>query len=117
MTTHGTNLIVHREGDVTVVAFNRADLIDPQYLRDVEEEIHGFVEDRTAPVVVVDFVGVRYLTSRALSMLLSVHNGLHHRGGELRIANVAPEVACVFKLVKLARVVNVFDTVELALGE
>ncbi len=64
--------------------------------------------------LVVDLVGVDYVSSAALRALLAGVKGSRSAGGDLRLAGVTPAVAKVFALAGFDAIVQRFDDAEAA---
>ena len=110
MTVHGSHLVTRREGDVLIIGFLRADVIDIDYIRCAGEELDALVNAENPPRLIIDFEGVRYLSSPALSLLVSLSADVTARSGDLRIANVADEVYAMFKLAKIPELIETHRT-------
>ena len=115
MTKHGRNLIVDHVGDVITLAFARADLIDSEYLDVAEREILDLVHDAETPRLVIDFEQVRFLSSAAMRLLVTIRNEVHAKHGALHLANVDGEVLAVFELVKLMELIPTHATLRKAI--
>ncbi len=117
MSVHGTNLVVQRHGGVLVVSFSRPDVIDLEYIREVADELHVIAESIDPPFVVIDFERVRYLSSSALGVLVSLSEKVRERNGELGVTNVSEEIYGVFELTHMPRLLRMFDSTPEAIRE
>ncbi len=61
--------------------------------------------------LIADFAGVEYVSSAGLRALLATVKDARHRGGDLRIAAVRPEVRRVLDLSGFTSILKVFETV------
>jgi anti-sigma B factor antagonist len=61
--------------------------------------------------VVFDFSQLDYLDSAGIGMLVNCLSKLKRAGGGLRLANLKPMVAGVFKLTKIDSVIGIFPSV------
>ena len=116
MPARGDNVVVRRTRDVTIAAFTRPDVIDLAYINKVADDLTELASTIDPPLLVVDFEGVRYLSSAALGMLLALSQMLEERGGKICIANVVAEVKGVFAITKLPRLIETYDTTREAVG-
>ena len=114
MTVHGSYLVTRREGDVLIIGFLRADVIDLDYIRCAGDELEALVNAENPPRLIIDFEGVRYLSSPALSLLVSLSDDVRTRKGDLRIANVADEVYAMFRLAKIPDLIETHRTMATA---
>jgi anti-anti-sigma factor len=111
MSTHGTNVIIRQEQDVTIVSFARPDVIDLAYIREAGAEMQQLAKTVDPPNLVIDFECVRYLSSAALGVMSGLNEVIKERGGKLGIANVASEVYGVFELTRLPSVIELHKSV------
>lgn len=68
------------------------------------------------PMVVLDMRRVPHVDSRGLECLLDLQDALRGRGGELRLAALAPLVADVLRATRLADRFRSFPTLKAAVG-
>ncbi len=66
--------------------------------------------------VVVDLSATEFMDSSGLGALIAGLKTARQAGGDLRIAQVTPQVAMVLQLTNLDRVLRAYDSVEAALG-
>ncbi len=59
--------------------------------------------------IVLSFLGVQYLTSLVLGRLIQVHKRLAESGGELRLADIDPQLYEIFAITRLDRLFRVFE--------
>ena len=59
--------------------------------------------------VVLSFLGVKHLTSLVLGRLIHVHKRLAESGGELRLADIHPQLFEIFSITRLDRLFKIFD--------
>jgi anti-sigma B factor antagonist len=105
-----------REGDVTKVAFTERSIIDEVVIHQIGQEILKLADAEAAPKMVLDFTGVQHLSSAALGVLISVHNRVKTRQGQLRLCAISKPIFEVFRITKLDRLFQVHDTLEQALA-
>lgn len=59
--------------------------------------------------VVLSFLGVKHLTSLVLGRLIHVHKRLAESGGELRLADIDPQLFEIFTITRLDRLFKIFE--------
>jgi len=59
--------------------------------------------------VVLSFLGVKHLTSLVLGRLIHVHKRLAESGGELRLADIHPQLFEIFSITRLDRLFKIFE--------
>ena len=115
MVTSSDNLLARVIDNVFVFTVTRPDLIDPECIRQIGDEINACTKDKERPRVVVDFENVRFLSSSALGMLVALNKVLLERAGGLRVCNVAKDVDGVFRLMRLHELIAIHATIDDAL--
>ncbi|HEY2565239.1 MAG TPA: STAS domain-containing protein [Acidimicrobiales bacterium] len=76
----------------------------------------GVHEAGGANVVVVDLLGVSFLDSTALGVLVGSFKRLRDSGGTLKLVIAEPRILKVFEITDLVRVFPIFATVDEALA-
>ena len=66
--------------------------------------------------IVLSFLGVQHLTSLVLGKLIHVHKRLAESGGEIRLADIHPQILEVFRITHLDRLLEIFDHEESAVA-
>ena len=89
--------------------------------------IHGELDALTAPELtrffntgvgdkylelVADLGGLSYSSSAGIRVFLGLARSSRQKGGDLRLAEVRPQVDKIFKLSKFDRIVKIFQTVD-----
>jgi anti-sigma B factor antagonist len=67
----------------------------------VGSELIDLIQGRNAPRLVLDFTGVKYLSSAALGKLITLKRKVDQIGGRLRLCEIDSETMDVFKIAKL----------------
>jgi len=66
--------------------------------------------------VILNFLGLQHLTSRALGELIRLHKRLAESGGELCLADIDPRIYELFSITRLDRLFRIFDREEEAVA-
>lgn len=66
--------------------------------------------------LVVDCTGLGYISSSGVGMLIHLHNTLWAAGGQVKVASARGPVFRILEITKLARLFEIYPTVEEALG-
>jgi len=66
--------------------------------------------------VVLSFLGVKHLTSLVLGQLIQVHKRLVESGGEIRLADIDPQIYEVFAITHLDRLFKIYEREDEALA-
>ncbi|UCD75593.1 MAG: STAS domain-containing protein [Phycisphaerales bacterium] len=114
--TEQPSINVTSQDDLLIVAFTESDLIECKYLDRAREEIVRLAAGGPHARIVLDVGNVRYLSSTALGMLVQLIKTIKLSGGELRFANPNEQLADIFEVAHLSRVVEICDSVEEAVA-
>ena len=105
---------VEQDADVTVVTFLTG-RIREEHSDQFDEQVVRASERFPSPKVLLDFSGVRFLSSSILGKLVKLNARLAARGGELRLASLDKRIAEVFKLTNLDRIFSIHPSRDKAL--
>jgi anti-sigma B factor antagonist len=96
--------------DVSVVEFTNNKILDESVLEDIRGGLSELIESATTPKLLLDFVNVDHMSSAALGMLINVNKSVRDKNGQLRLANIKPQIFEVFVTTKLNKVFKVMST-------
>ena len=118
MVSGGSRLRVKQMSDkgVTQVEFIDRNILDEANIQQIGEEISGIVEASATPKLLISFQNVDHLSSAALGTLITINNRVKNRKGQLRLANIDPQIYEVFKITKLDKLFQIHDTAESAMA-
>jgi anti-anti-sigma factor len=89
-------------GDVTVVHFTGCTVsLDEEALDRLHDQLLTLADEPSESDLLLDFGNVKYLTSRALGTLVSLHKKLLAGGRHLTVGNLSPQVHEVFMVTRL----------------
>ncbi len=103
------NLQTAIEGDVVLVTpdFETLDADNAKEFRERFAEVTG--DHRK---VALDLTALRFIDSSGLGAILSCLRELNQHGGDLRLFNMSRPVRSMFELVRMHRVVEIYNTRE-----
>lgn len=116
MSQTAARLSVSQHKDVTLVGFTDSKILDEVNIQEIGQAICQLAALRDRPKLLLDFVAVDYLSSAALGMLINVNGKIKQANGQLRLANIKPQIMEVFEITKLKRVFRISATREEALA-
>ena len=105
-----SRLMVHRDGEITVVQFMDRNILDEANIQRIGEELAAIVDNAPVPKILIDFDNVDHLSSAALGALITVNNKVRQKDGQLRLANIDPQIHEVFKITKLDKLFQIYGT-------
>lgn len=116
MASEDSRLRVRVEGGITRVEFIDRNILDEANIQAIGEELAKIIDGAAQPKVVISFANVDHLSSAALGQLISVNNRVRNRSGQLRLAEISPQIYEVFAITKLNKIFEIHDTATQALG-
>lgn len=111
-----SRLRVRKEKDVVHVEFIDRNILDEANIQQIGEEISAIVESEPKPKLLISFSNVDHLSSAALGTLITINSKVRAKGGQLRLANIDPQIHEVFVITKLNRLFQIHDTTEQAVA-
>jgi stage II sporulation protein AA (anti-sigma F factor antagonist) len=93
--------VAERVGDALVLTFTQADLLDQETVRGIREGVLGLLESREYRRLVLDFSGVRTLSSTMLGLLVALTKRAQQAGGDLTLCSLAPDLHDKFQTTRL----------------
>jgi anti-sigma B factor antagonist len=107
-TTARIQITTHK--DITIVEFKENRILDELNINEIGQALLGLVEARERPKLLLDFANVDHLSSAALGMLIKVNDKLRQRNGQLRLAEIRPQIMEVFRITNLNRMFRIVST-------
>ena len=92
--------VSERDGTL-IVQFRDAKILEDRTIQQLGSELIELLRSRTGPRMVLDFTGVKYLSSAALGKLITLRRKVDSMGGKLKLCEITPETMDVFKIAKL----------------
>jgi anti-sigma B factor antagonist len=108
----GTTAMTHRHfvvnviGDVTVVHFTDARMLDEETVQSVAEELFSLVDENYKKLL-LNFSNVEYMSSAALGQLINLHKRLVADHGRLVLCGMSPQIYEIFEITKLDRIFKI----------
>ena len=82
--------------DVTVVRFQDASILDTRLIHDIAQELDQLIEMEKNKKLLLDFTEVKFFSSSALGILVTLSKKMTEIEGELVICALAAELRKVF---------------------
>ena len=98
------------ENGIHRVTFNEKNIIDEGVIQFIGAEIGKLIESASKPKLLIDFEGVEHLSSAALGTLITINNKVAQQKGQLRLANIHPQIHEVFVITKLNKLFQIYAT-------
>lgn len=107
-----SRLRVKRQGNVTIVEFVDRNILDEANIQAIGEEIATLVEEMQSPRLLISFANVDHLSSAALGALITINHKVRGRQGQLRLADIDPQIYEVFTITRLNMLFQIHPTTE-----
>lgn len=98
----------------TVAGFKDASILDSATIQRIATELYALVESDASAPIVLDFNEVRFLSSQALGVLLTLRKRADAKGVKIALARLRPDLQRVFKITSLDKLFKFFDSCEAA---
>jgi anti-sigma B factor antagonist len=109
-------LIVGEQAGVSVVTFQDNAILDTLAIQSASRQLFELVDSPRTPNVLLDFRNVRFLSSQALGVLLTLRRKAAKTNTQVVFSGLRPELLRVFQLTKLDTMFSFFETPEEALA-
>jgi anti-sigma B factor antagonist len=103
------NLTIENINEVTVVSLH-TDVLDANNAKDFKKEVTPTLEQ--ANNVVFEMSEVKFVDSSGCGTLLSCLRQLKSANGELKLCGVHKTVRTLFELIRIHRIIEIYDTKE-----
>lgn len=115
MAAEESRLRVRKDEQVTRVEFIDRNILDEANIQAIGDEISGIIDAEEEPKLLISFANVDHLSSAALGTLITINNKIKNRGGQLRLADIDPQIHEVFVITRLNMLFQIHETSEEAL--
>ena len=116
MSSTTSHIRVQDQDGVKRIEFVERNILDEANIQQIGEEIRRVVDSQDKPKVLISFTNVDHLSSAALGTLITINNQIRGREGQLRLAEIDPQIYEVFVITKLNKLFKISDTSEQALA-
>ena len=110
MAAEDSRLRVLRTDGVIRVEFVDRNILDEANIQVIGEELSSLIEAEVNPRLLISFANVDHLSSAALGTLITINNKIRGKEGQLRLADIDPQIYEVFVITKLNRIFEIHDT-------
>lgn len=111
-----SRLLIHEIGDVTVVNFQEASILDSLLIQKIADELYALVDQKARRKIVLDFSRVKFLASQTIGVMLNLQKKAKSIKGEVVICAMKPEIHKVFKITGLDKIFAFYPDEEKAMA-
>jgi anti-sigma B factor antagonist len=113
MAASESRLRIRDIGDgVTQVEFIDRNILDEANIQMIGEEIAQIIDTAGSPRLLISFSNVDHLSSAALGTLITINNKVRSKSGQLRLANIDPQIYEVFVITRLNKLFDIHETTD-----
>jgi anti-sigma B factor antagonist len=116
MTSAASRLRVFEQDGVTRIEFVDRNILDEANIQQIGEEIARLIDAQPRPKLLISFSNVDHLSSAALGTLITINNKVRSKDGQLRLANIDPQIYEVFVITKLNKLFQIHESAQQALA-
>ncbi len=103
---------VKRVTNVIQVEFVDRNILDEANIQAIGDEIGTLIDAEQKPRLLISFANVEHLSSAALGTLITINNRVKNREGQLRLANIDPQIYEVFTITRLNKIFQILPTTD-----
>lgn len=103
-------LSVSQLKDISVIEFTNNKILDEANIASIADTLTALIDENENPRLLLDFGTVDHLSSAALGMLININNKVRQKNGQLRLANIKPQIYEVFVITKLNKLFKILPT-------
>lgn len=108
-------LTVTKEGEIHHVEFGDRKILDELTITRIGEQLNELVSTEPNLRLLLNFRNVEHLSSAALGMLITLDKQVKEAGGQLKLSNIRSQIFEVFKITRLNRLFEIYDSTEKAM--
>jgi anti-sigma B factor antagonist len=101
---------VSSQKDIRIIEFTNNKILDEGNITEIGATLGSLIDEVGQPKLLLDFANVDHLSSAALGMLINVNNKIKQKNGQLRLANIKPQIFEVFVITKLNKLFRILPT-------
>jgi anti-sigma B factor antagonist len=116
-TMSDSRLRVTEESGITQVEFIDRNILDEVNIQAISEEVSGLIDAASTPRILINFTNVDHLSSAALGALITINKKIREKSGQLRLANIDPQIYEIFVITQLNSLFNIHDTADEAIEQ
>jgi len=98
------------------VEFSDRKILDELSINEILNELIALVESQSDVKLLLNFDNVDHLSSAALGMLITLNKRVGDLNGQLRLANISPQIYEVFKITRLNKLFEIHESTNAAMS-
>lgn len=112
-----SHIRVKRADGVAIVEFADRKILEELSIQEIGEELYRLVQGEPGIKLLLNFGNVDHLSSAALGMLITLNKKVKETSGELKLSDIKRQIFEVFKITRLDRMFDIYDTADQAVAK
>jgi anti-sigma B factor antagonist len=109
------SITVNYAGNATIIGFTDQKILEEKDIKALTESITSVIEQAERINLILDFGNVRFLSSAVLGLLIRISKRIYERDGQLGLCNINPKIYEIFKITRLTKTFDIYNSVESAM--
>jgi anti-sigma B factor antagonist len=109
------SITVNYAGNATIIGFTDQKILEEKDIKALAESITSVIEQAERINLILDFGNVRFLSSAVLGLLIRISKRIYERDGQLGLCNINPKIYEIFKITRLTKTFDIYNSVESAM--
>lgn len=110
MQSSGSRLHVTEQNGVTKFEFLDRNILDEANIQQIGEDICQVIDAQARPKILISFKNVDHLSSAALGTLITINNKVRAKDGQLRLAEIDPQIYEIFVITRLNKMFHIHES-------
>jgi anti-sigma B factor antagonist len=111
-----SRLRISESDGVTRVEFLDRNILDEANIQVISSELEELIDRTDEPKLLISFANVDHLSSAALGALITINNKVRSKGGQLRLADIDPQIYEVFVITRLNQLFEIHESSDEAIA-
>lgn len=105
-------LMFARVADIGVVRFATSDVTRADRAQELGDELMLLVQDMKVRLMVINFENVKHMSSMVIGKLVRLLKFMRQKGGTVKLCCIDANVREIFRIMRMDKLVDIFDTEE-----
>ncbi len=110
MTEGQAHLSISTKDGICFVEFADRKILEELSINEIGDELSTLINEHKPVNLLLDFKNVEHLSSAALGMLITLNKNVAGQSGQLKLSNIKPQIFEVFKITRLHKVFDIYDS-------
>ena len=105
---------VEYAGQATIITFTEEKILEDKDIQALDKSIMGVIEQSSGINLVLDFSGVKFLSSAVLGLLIKLSKRIYEQDGQLRLCSINTKIYEIFRITRLTKIFDIYKDIESA---